>query len=155
MVQNGTEILPRVESFQASKNFSFGIYAEFLWNFAKNSKFRNKDKTKKIYRGWNFFDSRKKFLLFWIVDVPTSKFCRCLEKCIRWWDSSPWPLKYESPSLTTRPGRPFLAFDFFQVFLRPYNEVNNKSSAAANVAAWEPKTFCKKIWKKLNRLFWR
>ena len=47
----------------------------------------------------------------------------------------PMTLEYESPSLNTRPGRPFLAFDFFQVFLRPYNEVNNKSSAAANVAA--------------------
>ena len=141
-------------SFQAQKFFFRNLRRIFV-KFCEKFKISQQRQNKKNLPRMKYFDSRKKFLLFWIVDVPTSKFCRCLEKCIRWWDSSPWPLKYESPSLTTRPGRPFLAFDFFQVFLRPYNEVNNKSSAAANVAAWEPKTFCKKIWKKLNRLFWR
>ena len=77
--------------FSSLEKIFFRNLRRIFVKFCEKFKISQQRQNKKIYRGWNFFDSRKKFLLFWIVDVPTSKFCRCLEKCIRWWDSSPWP----------------------------------------------------------------
>ena len=140
--------------FKPRKNF----LSEFTQNFCeilrKIQNFATKTKQKKSTEDEIFRLSEEifTFLNRRCTDLEILQVLRKMYTVMRF---KPMTLEYESPSLNTRPGRPFLAFDFFQVFLRPYNEVNNKSSAAANVAAWEPKTFCKKIWKKLNRLFWR
>ena len=78
--------ISELEIFCFSKCFVFFKILWKIWNFAS--------KTKRIffYRGSNYFDSWKKFLLFLyrIVDLPTSKFCRYLDNCYfkrtyQWW----------------------------------------------------------------------